>query len=310
MLKSFFGFGELILLAATLIWGTAFLFQSTAMAFIDPYMFVIIRSLIATIGLGSFVVIRGMVLPKRSLSKLGTKKGYMLAIFTGITLAIAMMTQQVAIVNTPIGKAGFLTSLYLVFVPVVGLFFKQRIRYLVLLGLIPAVIGFYFLTGIENFYIQGSDLLLIVCAFAYAFQIQLIQHIKHQLDSMMIAFVQFAVATLFCIPFLFLFGSFDLTFIAIPSVWLSLLYVGVVSSCIAYSLQIIGQKRSANAFVASFFMSTEAIVATLSGVYFLAEILRTEQVVGMSLIFIAVVYVSVMSQMKKKIPFFKSGQLV
>ena len=292
-LKSYIG--ELILLAASMIWGTAFIFQSVANDVMQPFTFVTTRSLIATVVMGLFILIRSKVNPNKTVSKLGKPQGYALAIFAGLALSIAMLLQQVGLLGTTSGKAGFLTALYILFVPLLGFLVQKKPTLTVWIGLLVAISGFYFLSfsGETGFSINLYDLLILGCAFAYAFQIFFIDQIQNRLDSLMFSFVQFAVATVVTsIPMLLVEGI-DVSFLQSSTAIYALLYVGVVSSCIAYTFQIIGQKRVKSAPVATLIMSLEAVFALLAGMIFLQESITAVQSLGMGLILSAIVLVTI-----------------
>ena len=287
--------GEFILLAASVIWGTAFIFQSIANTVMEPYTFVTTRSLIATIVMGIFILIRAKVNPKKQLQHLGHAKGYRLAIYAGISLSLAMILQQVGLIGTTSGKAGFLTSLYILFVPLLGFLIHKKPTLTVWLGLLGALIGFYFISmnQEEVFMINGYDLLIIGCAISYAFQIFFIDQVQHQLDSLMFSFVQFALATFItAIPTIILEGV-NFSYLSSPEAINALLYVGVVSSCIAYTFQIIGQKRVKNAPVATLIMSLEAVFALLAGMLFLQETITLLQSIGMMFILGSIIAVNI-----------------
>ena len=292
-LKSYIG--ELILLAASMIWGTAFIFQSVANDVMQPFTFVTTRSLIATVVMGLFILIRSKVNPNKTISKLGKPQGYALAIFAGLALSIAMLLQQVGLLGTSSGKAGFLTALYILFVPLLGFLVQKKPTLTVWIGLLVAISGFYFLSfsGKTGFSINLYDMLILGCAFAYAFQIFFIDQIQNRLDSLMFSFVQFAVATLVTsIPMLLVEGI-DVSFLQSSTAIYALLYVGVVSSCIAYTFQIIGQKRVKSAPVATLIMSLEAVFALLAGMIFLQESITAVQSLGMGFILTAIVLVTI-----------------
>ncbi len=287
-------FGELILLAASMIWGTAFIFQSIANDVMQPYTFVTTRSLIATVVMGLFILVRSKVNPNKQLAKLGKPKGYTLAILAGLALSLAMILQQVGLVGTTSGKAGFLTALYILFVPLLGFLVKKKPTLIVWIGLLGAISGFYFLSfsGEAGLSINLYDMLILGCAFAYAFQIFFIDQIQNRLDSLMFSFVQFAVATVITsIPMIVVEGL-DVSFLQSPKAIYALLYVGIVSSCIAYTFQIIGQKRVKSAPVATLIMSLEAVFALIAGMVFLQETITPSQSVGMALILASIVLVT------------------
>ncbi len=293
LLKNYLG--EFILLAASVIWGTAFIFQSIANTVMEPYTFVTTRSFIATVVMGIFILIRAKLNPKKQLQYLGHTKGYLLAIYAGIALSLAMILQQVGLLGTTSGKAGFLTSLYILFVPLLGFLIKKRPTLTVWLGLLGAIIGFYFLSmnQEEQFMINQYDLLIIGCAISYAFQIFFIDQVQNQLDSLMFSFVQFAVATLItAIPTIMLEGV-NFSYLTSPEAVYALLYVGVVSSCIAYTFQIIGQKRAKSAPIATLIMSLEAVFALLAGMLILQETITLLQSFGMMFILGSIIAVNI-----------------
>ena len=293
IVKSYFG--ELILLAASMIWGTAFIFQSVANDVMQPYTFVTTRSFIATVVMGLLILIRSKVNPNKQIVKLGKPKGYALAVLAGLALSIAMILQQVGLLGTTSGKAGFLTALYILFVPLLGFLVNKKPTLVVWVGLLGAISGFYFLSfsGETGLSINVYDMLILGCAFAYAFQIFFIDQIQNRLDSLMFSFVQFAVATVITsIPMLVEEGI-DLSFLQSPTAIYALLYVGIVSSCIAYTFQIIGQKRVKSAPVATLIMSLEAVFALIAGMIFLQETITPSQSVGMALILVSIVLVTI-----------------
>jgi drug/metabolite transporter (DMT)-like permease len=299
-------FGEGILLVAAMIWGTAFMFQSLAMQVMLPYTFVTARSFIATLVMGLIVGLRAKWIPSKRLNTLGKPKGYRLAIYAGLATSVAMILQQLGIIGTTSGKAGFLTVFYIIFVPFLGFLIQQHPSKKVWLGLGVALIGFYFLSlaGESSFTINGYDALILGCAFAYAFQIFFIDQVKDQMDSLFFSFVQFAVATVVTSVPMLLIEGLDFSFLLYPEAIYALLYVGIISSCLAYTLQIVGQKRAASAPIATLIMSLEAVFAVLAGMIFLQEVVTVNQMIGMSLIFLSIVVTnlsrSLILQFKKK----------
>jgi len=286
--------GEFILLAASMIWGTAFIFQSIANTVMQPFTFVTTRSLIATVVMGLFILIRAKINSNKAIANLGQPKGYRLAIYAGIAISLAMILQQVGLLGTTSGKAGFLTSFYILFVPLLGFLIHKKPTLAVWLGLIGALIGFYFLSMNQDevFMMNTYDLLIIGCAFSYAFQIFFIDQVQQQLDSLMFSFVQFGIATFItAIPTIIIEGI-DLTYLSSIEAIYALLYVGVVSSCIAYTSQIIGQKLAKSAPIATLIMSLEAVFALLAGMLILQETITFLQTIGMVLILSSIIAVN------------------
>lgn len=290
MLKRFHG--EYILLFASIIWGTSFIFQSIAMSSMGPYLFVSARSLLASIVMATTIMIRSLFIPKKKLKYLGASKGYILAILSGISLIVAMTLQQVGIVGTTAGKAGFLTTLYIVFVPLLGLFIGKFPPKTIFISAPLAVIGFYFLSVQSNFgNFNPYDGLILLSAIFYAIQIMVIDQVTTRLDSLMFSCVQFFVAFILSLIPTLIYEGITFDFLLNPQTIYALLYVGILSSCVAYTLQIVGQKRAKSASSASLIMSLEAIFATLAGVLFLNEIISFQQLLGMTFIFAAIIFI-------------------
>lgn len=302
MSTKYFAIGDVILLAASIIWGTAFVFQSVAMSVMGPYTFVTIRGLLATFVLLFVILGRSYIMPSKQLSRLGTRKGYLLSVLGGLILAAAMITQQVGIVGTTTSKAGFITTLYIIFVPMIGTIFGQRYPLKTWFALFFGLFGFYLLSTEGHWQALNSyDLLILLTALFYGAQIYLIDQLKHSIDSLMFSFVQFGIATFISfIPTLWIEGI-NFSFLSSPEAIISLLYVGIVSSVLAYSLQVVGQKRSSSAPTASLMMSLEGVFATLSGVMFLAEIITWVQFLGMLFILLAIVMAQVRYSFIKKV---------
>jgi drug/metabolite transporter (DMT)-like permease len=283
--------GEVILLVAALIWGTAFMFQSLAMRVMLPYTFVTVRSLIATVVMATILWVRARIMPSKRLQSLGQPRGYRLAIYAGLATSVAMILQQLGIVGTTSGKAGFLTVFYIIFVPFLGFLIRQYPTKKVWLSLGVAFTGFYFLSlaGEGSLALNGYDLLILGCAIAYAFQIFFIDQVKDQMDSLFFSFIQFGVATLVTSVPMFWMEGLNLDFLGFPEAIYALLYVGIISSCLAYTLQIVGQKRAKSAPIATLIMSLEAVFAVLAGILFLQETVTTLQIIGMGFIFMSIV---------------------
>jgi drug/metabolite transporter (DMT)-like permease len=292
--------GELILLAASIIWGTAFIFQSIAMEGMGPFLFVTARSLIASVVMGLLVLIRARMNPTKQFKHLGNKKGYRLALLTGLSLTLAMVFQQLGMVGTTAGKAGFLTTLYIVFVPFIGILFAIVPPKVLYVSTPLAVIGFYFLSVQDNFgTLNGYDLWILGSAIGYAVQILLIDQLKQNMDTFMFSFLQFSIATVLSLIPTLLFEAITFDFLRSFEAIYSLLYVGVMSSCIAYTMQVIGQKRSKSASFASLIMSLESIFAVLAGVLFLQEVLTGFQLLGMGFIFTSITMITLFPNLLK-----------
>ncbi len=206
-------------------------------------------------------------------------------ILCGIMLFAASNLQQLGLVHTTAGKAGFITTLYIVIVPAMGLFFKRRAPFSVWLGAALAVVGLYMLTVRENMTVNSGDLLVLISSFCFAAHIMLISYFSPRCDGVKLSCIQFFIAgTLGFIPMLVLEHP---TPQAILAGWLPLLYAGVMSCGVAYTLQIIAQ-RYVKETLASLLMSLESVFSVLTGWILLNEKLTAPELVGCALIFAAV----------------------
>jgi drug/metabolite transporter (DMT)-like permease len=235
------------------------------------------------------VIIRARLNHHKHLAHLGSKQGYGFAVASGLAIAVAMVLQQIGLEGTTTAKAGFLTALYIVFVPLFSSLMHRRPSLKTWIAVIIAVSGFYFLSLFGNDTgLVGFDVLIVGCAMAYAIQIMVIDRVGGRLDSLMFSFIQFATASLvIAIPTLIIEGI-AWAWMGSLDGWMSMLYVAIVSSCGAYTLQIIGQKRARNGSIASLIMSLESVFAALSGYLFLEDVITGPQLLGMVTILFAI----------------------
>lgn len=215
----------------------------------------------------------------------------------GIALAIASNLQQVGIyMGSPVGKAGFLTACYTLIVPILGLFLKKKCGWNIWLGIAIAVVGLYLLCIQGDFSIQFSDFLLLLCALSFAVQILIIDHYVYLVDGVRMACIQFMVSGMIsAVPMILAdvghseSGILEwASALENPYAWIPILYAGVLSCGVAYTLQIIGQ-RGMNPTVASLLMSLESVFSVLAGWALLGEALSGREILGCVLIFGAVV---------------------
>lgn len=290
--------GSIFLLIGTVIWGTAFVAQSVGMDYIEPFTFQTGRSLLAVIALWPVI---WMFDQKRDGGKTFKAKWtdphlWKTGLLCGIALFVASGTQQVGLVYTDAGKAGFITAMYIVLVPILGLLFRQKVAPLIWVSVALAVAGLYLLSAMGVSEINFGDVMLMVCAVAFAVQITLIDRLAQNLDGLRLNLVQFLVVALLSAISMVLTEKPSLS--AIFACSLPLLYTGVMSSAVAYSLQILGQQHLDPA-PASLIMSLESVVAALSGWLLLGERMTLPELTGCALVFTAVI----LSQLpQKKLP--------
>lgn len=280
--------GSIYLLIGTVIWGTAFVAQSVGMDHIGPFTFQAVRSYIAVAAL--IPVIFLMEFRKNDgqtfLSRWKNPALWKTGLLCGIALFVASGLQQVGLVYTDAGKAGFITAMYIVLVPVLGLFLGQKPGRLIWIGVALAVAGLYLLSCTGATGINIGDIYLMGCAAAFAVQITLVDRLSQGLDGLRLNLVQFLVNAVLSTLFMFLLEEpvwSSITDCAVP-----LLYTGVFSSGVAYSLQILGQQHLSPA-PASLIMSLESVFAALAGWLLLHERLTSTELLGCTLVFAAVI---------------------
>lgn len=285
-------FSSLLMILAAFIWGTAFVAQSTGLEKIGNFTFLAFRSYLAVIVLlpVSFFIY------KNNKKRVGngehnqnktfiSKKLVIGAFFCGIALCLASASQQYGIVLSGVGKSGFLTTLYILMVPIIGLFLKKKVKPVLWLCIAIALCGMYFLCVTETGRITVGDALLILCAFLFAVQIMIVDHFVQTVDGVRLSLVQFAVTAVISTICMFAFESPDIE--AIKSAWVSIFYAGVLSSGVAFTLQIVAQKNL-NPTVASLLMSLESVFAVLAGAVF-GERLSANEILGCVLVFAAII---------------------
>lgn len=276
--------GVIALSGATVIWGSAFIAQSVGMDKIGPFTFQAVRCFLAVVFLfpASALFSKGKPFWKSWADPALWRSG----VICGLALFAASSLQQIGLVYTDAGKAGFLTAMYIVFVPFLGLFLGQKPGRNALLSLIPAIVGLYLLSCTSVSGINKGDVLLLLCAVAFSVQILLIDRHCAGLDGLKLNCIQALVAAVLSVPWALLTETVDASRIA--SCWLPLGYAGVLSMGVAYTLQIVGQKRVAPS-AAALLMSLESVFAALFGWLLLHETMTGAELLGCLLVFAAVV---------------------
>lgn len=276
------------------IWGLAFVFQSKGMEYMDPFTFNGVRSLIGAASLLVFVLVRWRITGK-SLKELDWKLTLTAGLCCGLALTVASSLQQFGIAQTTVGKAGFITTLYIIFVPIAGLLFRRKVSKVVWVAAAMAAVGMYLLCMTESLSINTGDILVFLCALAFTVHIMVIDYFSPKTDGVVISLIQFTVCGVLCMIGAFLWGN--PAWSQITSGVSTLLYAGVMSCGVAYTLQIVGQ-NGVNPTVAALLMSLESVVATIAGVIayqvgFLKvdQTMTGRQIAGCVIVFAAVILV-------------------
>ncbi len=205
----------------------------------------------------------------------------------GTALAVASALQQLGIGFTTVGKAGFITAMYIVFVPVFGIFQRRRLPVTVWISVALGVVGLYFLSMNGSFTLQKGDALILCCAFGYTAHILLIDHFSPKVDGIKMSCIQFFVCAALSAVFMLIDGSVP-TWQAIGEAIIPILYTGVMSSGVGYTLQIIAQRNTEPA-VASLLMSLESVFAALAGWVLLNQKFSGREMLGCAIMFAAIV---------------------
>ena len=277
--------GSIQLLCATLIWGSAFVAQSVGMDHLGPMSFQAIRSLLAVLAMA--VLVFCMDRDKSQFFLLWKSKAlWKTGILCGLALYAAQGLQQVGLQSTEPGKAGFITAMYIVLVPVLGLVLGRRCTWRVWVSVALAVAGLYLLscTGVAG--INLGDVLILISAGAFAVQILLIDHMARDLDGLRLNGIQFLVVMLLSALTAAL--TETATWQGVLDCTVPLLYTGILSSGVAFSLQILGQQHLPPE-PASLIMSLESVFAVLSGWAILGQTLRPAEALGCCLVFAGVI---------------------
>lgn len=285
----------LMLLLTAFIWGTAFVAQSVGMDYLEPFTFNGVRSLIGGAALLPCIWIL-QKLNGRS-KDTGTKKDLLTGgLACGVLLFAASSLQQIGIKYTTAGKAGFITAFYIVIVPVMGVFLHKKIGWKIWLAVVLAVAGLYFLCITESFSVGKGDILVFLCALVFAVHILVIDHFAPKVDGVKMSCIQFFVCGILSVPFMFALETPKIT--SVMTAWMPILYAGVLSCGVAYTLQILGQKNI-NPAVASLLLSLESCFSVLAGWIVLGERLSIREMSGCILMFAAIILAQVPEKKKR-----------
>lgn len=260
--------------------------QSVGMDYLEPFTFNGVRSLIGGVALLPCILFLDKINDKAE-KPVGTKKDLVAGgIACGLLLFAASSLQQMGIQYTSAGKAGFITAFYIVFVPVLGIFLKKKIGWKVWVAVVLALAGLYFLCITESFTIGKGDILIFLCALVFSAHILVIDHFSPKVDGVKMSCIQFFVCGVVSLPFMFLLETPKMG--AIFDAWAPLLYAGVLSCGVAYTLQIVGQKN-VNPAIASLLLSLESCFSVLAGWIVLNERLSAREAAGCILMFAAII---------------------
>lgn len=281
-----------LLVLTAFIWGVAFVAQSEGMNYVGGFTFIGVRYL-----LGGVVLLPVLALMRRfnweqyaGMSRMERKRrtrtGILGGICCGMCLVTASSLQQFGIAGTTVGKAGFITALYIVLVPLFGIFLHKKVGLNIWVSVALATVGMYLLCITEGFSVGRGDFLVFLCAIGFTFHIMVIDYFSPKADGVLISCVQFFTAGVVGSILMFVLENPSLE--GILAAWLPIGYAGIMSSGVAYTLQIVAQK-DLDPTIASLIMSLESVFSLLAGWVLLGQVLSAKELVGCVLVFAAII---------------------
>lgn len=279
--------GPLLLLITAFFWGTTFVAQSLGSNHVGAFTYNAGRFIITGVILLIISLFRKRNIKEYIPSSKSVKWIFIMAIFVGVALFMGSTFQQLGInITKSPSKSGFISSLYMVIVPIIGYFIKKKPKPIIWLYLGLAIVGSYLISVTGDFKLELGDILTLICAMMFAVQITLVDIINPHIDSVKLSAMQFIVAGI--LSFVFMLFTEKVNFYNIYLALPAILYAAIFSGCIAYTFQIIGQKYT-EPTIASMIMSLESVFALFGGVIILKEELTLRLIIGCILIFISVV---------------------
>lgn len=278
--------GSLLLLVAAIIWGSAFVTQSVGMEYVGPFTFNCVRSLIGGIVLIPCIAILNQGKSKKKMILSEKKRLLLGGVCCGIALTTGSTLQQFGIMYTTVGKAGFITAFYIIIVPILGIFLGKKCGMSVWISVVIALAGLYFLCITDEFSIGKGDIYVFLCAIAFSVHILVIDYFTQFNDGVKLSCIQFFVCGIICFVPMVLFEHPEIGMILLA--WKPILYAGVMSCGVAYTLQIVGQKHM-NPTVASLILSLESVTSVIAGFLVLHQNLSQRELIGCGLMFVAIV---------------------
>jgi len=284
--------GSLILILCAFIWGMAFSAQSAASGYLGPFSFVFMRCIITSVVLFCIYPLFRKLGGKKNTS-VPKKRIFVLGAVLGVIFFAAGTLQQAGLSYTTAAKSGFITALYIVMIPIIGLFMGKRIGKLVWIGVVTALIGLILLCLKDDLSINIGDVITLGCAVVFSMHIIVVDKYCGDLDSILLNAIQFGVSALISLPVMLICETF--TWVSVQACLGSILYASVCSGAIAYTLQFVGQKYT-EPTLASLLMCLESVFAALGGWVLLGQVLTPRELFGCILMLSA----SVIAQLPEK----------
>lgn len=285
----------ILLFITAVIWGVAFVAQSAGMDYVGPYTFNAVRCL-----LGGIVLIPCVFFLTRSAKKEQKKDGtaskmpvmdrpkdlLIGGLICGFMMFVSTTLQQVGIAYTTVAKAGFITALYIIIVPILGIFLKRKAGLKIWISVVIALVGLYLLCMKGSLSLSKGDFLILICSICFAIHIMVVNHFTEKVSGTKLSCIQFLFAGALSSVLMFLFE--EPHWADIGAAWLPICYAGILSCGVAYTFQIIGQ-RGTDPTIASLILSLESVVSVLAGWILLGETLSPREILGCVLMFGAII---------------------
>ncbi|MBQ8087077.1 MAG: DMT family transporter [Clostridia bacterium] len=272
--------GPIALIITALVWGFAFSAQSNAMNHVGPYTFVFLRSLITCAVLFAALPFLRKITKHNTENSVSARQYIRVGFICGTILALATVLQQIGLVTTIPAKSGFITALYIIFVPILGLLFRQRPTFTIWIGALLSLCGLYFLCMKTGLALEPGDLITLSCALGFAVHIIVVDRLGGSLDSVILSAVQFAAAALWTGILAFTLETPNWS--GISACWIEILYAAVFSGAIGYTLQIVGQKYT-EPTLAALLMCLESVFSAIGGWLLLGNALSGRELLGCAL---------------------------
>lgn len=289
---------NILLLVTATIWGFAFVAQRVGSSYVGSFTFNGVRFALGALSLLPLIIYSGKSASQKGNSEAKDSNYVLFAgIAAGCILFLGSSLQQIGLVTTTAGKAAFITGLYIALVPIMGIFLKQKIHITTWFGVLLAVIGLYFLCVTEALTISTGDLLELIGAFFWALHILCIDHFTKRVDALKLSLIQFITCSVLSLITAVIFEN--ITAAAIYQAAIPILYGGICSVGVAYTLQVVGQKHAKPAH-AAIIMSLESVFASIGGMLLLGESLGFRGTLGCLLMFAGMLLSQVSSFVKPK----------
>lgn len=280
---------NLLLLLTAFIWGTAFVAQIKGMDNLGPFSYAAARNFVGGLFLIPVALyFRAKDKTQRTKEEAAYEKKHLIlgGIFCGLALFVAGSLQQVGLAYTTAGKAGFITALYIVIVPILGIFIGKKVRPIIWGCVAVAALGLYLLSITSGFSISKGDFLILLCALGFSIHILVIDYFSPKTDGVSMSCIQFFVVSVCSAVVMLIFE--EPSWVNIVEAWMPIIYAGVLSSGVGYTLQIVAQ-RDTDPTTASLLMSLESVFALIAGMVALHEVMSGRQILGCVLMFGALI---------------------